>query len=306
MDRLIKRFRHYLVPGQSNNFRARALHTSSIFFYIIILLFIQTTRPILHTINPNILGYATNITMERILLLVNQERAKVNLAPLSVSTLLQSAAAAKASDMFNKNYWAHISPTGVTPWTFITGAGYQYLYAGENLAKSFSSSDEVVAAWMKSPTHRANILKKEYTEIGLAVMNGTLAGEETTLVVQEFGTRVKNKAVLAQNPEELPSVTVIPKVAVIPTGTSQKVAFIDSSGLQVVQNKETTPKIQGSSFTKNTSLLLAEFLLLVLFIDSIYIWKHKTARITGRNLSHIIFLATLIGAMVSAGVGVIL
>jgi len=91
--------------------------------------------------------------------------------------------------MFAKDFWAHIAPDGTTPWKFILDSGYKYLYAGENLAKDFQTSDDVVAAWMASKMgHRENILNTHYNEIGVAVVNGTLGGFQTTLVVQMFGS----------------------------------------------------------------------------------------------------------------------
>src|SRR3972149_9762200 len=104
--------------------------------------------------------------------------------------------------MFQENYWSHYSPDGKTPWDVILGAGYKYEYAGENLAKNFLFSNGFVDAVMNSTTHRDNLLKKEYTEVGYAIVNGTLNGEQTTLVVQEFGkpmTSVSQAAEKVQN-----------------------------------------------------------------------------------------------------------
>src|SRR3972149_542290 len=167
LHRIKKAIYHYFVPHESNNYRARTIHHSSLIFYILLLLLFQSSFPIIRKINPNILGYATNINVERIIEIVNIKRKEVNIGPLIVSAELSEAATKKASDMFSQNYWAHVSPTGITPWVFITQSGYDYVYAGENLAKSFNTSEEVVEAWMNSQTHRANILKPEYTDIGI-------------------------------------------------------------------------------------------------------------------------------------------
>lgn len=282
--------RHLLTPHESNNYKAKSLHHPVLILYLIFLFTLQQTSFFVGKLGPQILGYATNITVDHILELVNGERAKKNLTPLALSQELSSAAQQKGSDMFSKNYWAHVSPTGTTPWDFITSAGYKYVYAGENLAKSFYTSDEVVSAWMKSPTHRANILKPEYSEIGLAVLNGHLVGEETTLIVQEFGARSNDVASNANSP---PSPTTAAKpvpVAYIPVALSEQKTAI-----------ALPPNI-----TKTASLIIVEFLLVVLFVDSILIWKHKTVRISGHSLAHIIFLAALLGAIGATGVGVIL
>jgi hypothetical protein len=101
--------------------------------------------------------------------------------------LLTSAAHAKADNMFDEQYWDHFGPNGETPWQFILASGYSYVYAGENLAKGFTTSEGVHAAWMASASHRENIMNANYKEIGIAVVPGTLLGEDVLLVVQIFG-----------------------------------------------------------------------------------------------------------------------
>jgi hypothetical protein len=78
------------------------------------------------------------------------------------------------------------SPQGqMDPWQFIINSGYQYLYAGENLGKDFSSAEKLVTAWMNSPLHRDNLLNPNYSEIGVAVIEGPyLDKKDTTLIVQ--------------------------------------------------------------------------------------------------------------------------
>jgi len=126
--------------------------------------------------------------------MTNSERAKAGLGTLSVNGALTSAATAKANDMFAKGYFAHTSPDGRTPWDFIAGSGYDYVYAGENLAIGYSSASELMSAWMNSPTHRDNILSSKFREIGIAVVSGQYDGAETTIVVQEFGAQVAAEA----------------------------------------------------------------------------------------------------------------
>jgi hypothetical protein len=90
-------------------------------------------------------------------------------------------------DMLNENYFAHTSPDGITPWYWISKAGYKYVAAGENLAKGFTESEYVHEAWMSSPSHKANILNSTYQDVGIAVVEGTINGEKTTIAVQFFG-----------------------------------------------------------------------------------------------------------------------
>lgn len=170
-----------------------------------------------------ILGYATNITVDQVVAQTNQQRSAVGLAPLQFSGVLSSAAQAKAQDMFSNNYWAHVSPSGKQPWDFIREAGYSYQAAGENLARDFYQTDTMMGAWMASPTHKANIVNTKYSQIGVAVVNGTLEGTETTLVVQMFGNPVGATAARGQTGDASaapsPSVAPAPPVAQTPKPT---------------------------------------------------------------------------------------
>ncbi len=120
--------------------------------------------------------------------LANSDRSEENLGNLKISPVLVEAAQAKANDMAEKGYFAHNSPEGLTSWHWFSEAGYSFSYAGENLAVNFSDSMDVENAWMKSPTHRANIMNGKFTEIGIATAVGEYKGKETVFVVQMFGT----------------------------------------------------------------------------------------------------------------------
>lgn len=119
--------------------------------------------------------------------LTNGARTDESLAPLAESEVLAKGAQMKADDMAAKGYFSHTGPDGSLPWKWFKEAGYQYEYAGENLAVNFAESEDVVDAWLKSPTHRANILKREFTEVGIATATGTYKGKEAVFVVQFFG-----------------------------------------------------------------------------------------------------------------------
>ncbi len=123
--------------------------------------------------------------------LTNEDRADQGLSKLAINDKLVSAAGMKAGDMADKSYFAHVSPDGKTPWYWIEQAQYNYLYAGENLAVNFYDSEDVEEAWMDSPTHKANIMSRNFTEIGIATARGKYKGETTTFVVQMFGSPKK-------------------------------------------------------------------------------------------------------------------
>jgi uncharacterized protein YkwD len=120
-------------------------------------------------------------------LLTNSVRASYGLETLAEDVLLDAAAQLKANDMASRGYFAHVSPLGVSPWSWFASVGYFYMYAGENLAVRFDDPVNVVAAWLVSPMHRANILRSSYTQMGIGVARGMYQGEEATFVVQFFG-----------------------------------------------------------------------------------------------------------------------
>src|SRR3989344_2209100 len=167
--------KHLLIPHESNNHRAKILHNSSIFVILVLVLFSSLFVYFLKNTRPDILGISYSISETELLALINNMRQENGLAPLVLNDKLSDAARRKAADMFQKNYWSHFSPDGATsPWGFIRAAGYNYMYAGENLAKGFTDAGSIVNAWMNSSTHRENILSSRFKEVGFAISPGSL------------------------------------------------------------------------------------------------------------------------------------
>jgi hypothetical protein len=144
----------------------------------------------------------------------NAARTQNGVAELNVSPLLTQAAQEKANDMVANNYFAHTSPSGLTPWYWFEQVGYAFSFAGENLAVNFTDSEDVTDAWMNSPEHRANILDNDYTQIGIATAEGTYNGQPAIYVVEEFGTPasqpiafLNSASAAASAPQTPPSVT---------------------------------------------------------------------------------------------------
>ncbi len=129
------------------------------------------------------------LTDEGVISQTNIQRANNgNLTALTEDDLLDDIATLRLEDMFSNQYFAHVSPTGESAVTVASDVGYTYLALGENLALgNFNGDAGVVAAWMNSPGHRANILNSGYTEIGVAVGKGTYQGQSTWIAVQIFG-----------------------------------------------------------------------------------------------------------------------
>jgi hypothetical protein len=156
----------------------------------------------------------------------------------------------------------HVRFGGKTPWYWFEQAGYDYAAAGENLAVNFTDSKDVTAAWLASPSHRANIMSGNYTEIGIATARGTYKGKDAIFVVQEFGrpslvarapsiasSSESSLAALVVRSEESPpskAPDIAPKKSPIaPTTTERLLRTID---LPLVANATTT--VAGASEEK--------------------------------------------------------
>ncbi|HSX43465.1 MAG TPA: CAP domain-containing protein [Candidatus Saccharimonadales bacterium] len=133
----------------------------------------------------SVLGYSTDVSAKVLLADTNAFRSTKGEPALELNENLAQAAQAKANDMVKRNYWSHVTPDGTQPWAFMDKAGYAFEAAGENLAYGFGTSDDIVTAWMQSPEHRANILNKDYRDVGFATANASNFqghGPETIIV----------------------------------------------------------------------------------------------------------------------------
>ena len=134
---MIQFLTHLFAPRTSNNYRAKILHASSLAFIVISFFLLSIGVRFIKTSHPEVLGISYSISENELLLDTNLERVKNGLSELKLNEKLSDAARRKAAYMFEKNFWAHFAPDGTTPWSFIKAAGYDYSYAGENLAKGF-------------------------------------------------------------------------------------------------------------------------------------------------------------------------
>lgn len=130
---------------------------------------------------------APAVTLERQLAgldsLVNDVRADKGLKPLKLNAKLNESASLKAKDMVDRNYWAHEAPDGTMAWDLMKQVGYHYSHAGENLAKCYVSNQEIVDAWVESPTHLKNILN-DFEDFGFGY---AYRADGCMLVVNHFG-----------------------------------------------------------------------------------------------------------------------
>ncbi len=187
MRRLGAFLRRYFIPHEENDYRPHILQKTAA---LGILLLIMTTFTVVNIQSLVLVSsdwYASSVLPAVLVDLTNSNRSRESLGALTRNSTLDEAARLKAEDMAAKEYFAHDSPEGLTPWYWFGKVGYEYAFAGENLAVHFSDSDEVVKAWMNSPGHRANIMDEKYTEIGIGTARGSYKGSPTIFVVQLFG-----------------------------------------------------------------------------------------------------------------------
>lgn len=188
----------YFLPHERNGYRPHVFGVTSVAALAIVMLvlelgflaqikFIFPNTEFLASVLPGVLATLTN-----------DARASAGVPAVTRSPKLDEAARLAAIDMAEKGYFAHVSPDGKTPWYWLGQVGYAYSYAGENLAVNFSDSQTLQAAWMASPSHEANIVKPQYTQVGFGTADGTYDGKKTTFVVEFFATPLATSTVEAK------------------------------------------------------------------------------------------------------------
>lgn len=323
------------LPHKGNGHHPRALQGNVIIGAIIFVLFIevfllaqtfyfQQLQPMTASVLPAVVADLTN-----------QQRTQNGLQALEVSPLLQEAAQDKANDMAAKGYFSHVSPSGQLPWYWFQQAGYDYQFAGENLAINFTDSQDVVNAWMLSPDHRANILKQQYTQIGIGIAQGMYQGQETTFVVEFFGTPEPTAPTVARpsSPAAAPNIAqpnpaqVAPTTPVETAASTPIPANATSGAPQIlgVQAQETPPQaaaapnvpfwmqLLASPRTYATYFLLALAALFLSFLLMAFIPRtfrysnrlpHPNALLNGAALLAVIFGIMILNASLFSGVNV--
>ncbi|MGB9637508.1 MAG: CAP domain-containing protein [Microgenomates group bacterium] len=288
---------NWFLPHHGNNHKAYLIRSYSLFLLSFVFVFLQIFLNFFLLAKPAVLGYSSNITPERIIELTNKERAKLGLPGLKENKLLSEAARQKAADMFAFNYWAHVSPSGRSPWSFFADVGYKYQYAGENLARDFTDPDSVVQAWMNSPTHRENITNSHYQEIGVAVVNGTLQGAQTTLVVQLFGTPYGAVAPSGATQGSVPATKKITTVTEKPKVVSEET---------ISENSLPAPLTSPLDLTKAIAIFTVGVLLGVFAMDFFLVSRRQTPRLSSRSLAQMMFLIFVLIASLLVKEGAVL
>lgn len=285
---------HWFLPHKDTHKKAHLLSWEGLLIYILIFILLQVSFSIVGYTKPGVLGINSNIDQKTVIDLTNKQREKQGLSDLTENEALDKAAAAKAQNMFAENYWAHYAPSGKTPWDFILASGYHFTYAGENLAKNFYKSDDVVTAWMNSPAHKENLLNPNYKDIGIAVVDGMLNGQKTTLVVQEFGT--------TENVTSRPVADVQGKQIQIPDADLNKPQI----ALVLPQQISAKPVIDPYQILKIAGLGVIGFITALLLLDLYLLKKRGVFRISSHHVAHMAILSLTAGSLILSSPGAVL
>ncbi len=187
----------FFIPSQENSYAPQSLQKVAVGGMLVLILLSFTITNLQSIIWITSDWMVSTILPAVIVEKTNVERAGDALPSLRRNAVLDEAARLKAEHMAKNAYFAHYSPDGISPWYWFGQVNYNFVHAGENLAIHFTDSGEVVEAWMESPTHRANIMNGNYSEIGVGTAEGELDGFPTVFVVQLFGSPAAGQATVA-------------------------------------------------------------------------------------------------------------
>lgn len=245
----MSRIRHHLknafIPHAGNEYRPHALRHPWLGAYAIVVVAAKVIAVIAISFYGSI-AHVADVTPAAIIAQTNQARVQRKAPALKSNALLAKAAESKAQDMARRQYFAHISPSGVTPWYWFKQAGYSYTYAGENLALDFVSTEDVLSAWLQSPSHRSNLLSTKYKDIGVAVTTAKINGATSMIVVQMFGAPLPPPTTKkVTTPVQVPAPAAAKKqvVATTPVVTTPPTKVLGEAAQNVVTPTPVAPTV---------------------------------------------------------------
>lgn len=250
---------------------------------------------------------ASSVDPSTVIELANRARAAAGLPALAENAKLSAAAREKAKDMIKNDYFAHTSPAGHDPWYWIRQSGYAYKAAGENLAINYDDAREQQSAWMKSETHRANILNAKYTETGVAVVEGKIDGETSLVTVQMFGmpavavVHAAQETPSAQEPALAPAIKGVETEAAEPATVQTALPVVSES---VPVTVPAVPAVQGGAWFEEVWYVAMAFLIVaVLMAPTTLVAKSFSAlysHFVEEQLLHAAYQAEVMAALLDA------
>lgn len=203
MKRVARHLKNHFIPHKGNGYTPHLLKHRALLAYSGILIATKAALVILGIAYPSASLYSFAINESNIVRMTNEARQEAGLDSLDINATLRGAAQAKADDMIARQYFSHEGPEGESPWQWLNKSGYRYTAAGENLAIHYKTAEALGQGWLASPTHRANILDKRFTEVGVGFSQGKIEGYDSIVVVQLFASpRTPAAKPIAQPPKE--------------------------------------------------------------------------------------------------------
>jgi len=233
--------KHHFIPHEGNNYHPHIFHSKRTifysFFFIAIKVFVigyAALLPIQAYMAPDVLTAQAN----KILALTNDVRAKDGLHALDRAALLDRSAEARASDMAENGYFSHTGPNGHTLGYFMKLTDHRYVNTGENLALGFLTAEEVVDAWVKSPSHYANLVDADFKEFGIGIGEGMYEGGATIFIAEHFGDPISLETQARAAPET-------------DTKETPRVALSQQQAQKTVYTPTPTTSVEGSLTDSN-------------------------------------------------------
>lgn len=295
----MNRITNFFIASAQNNYKPAALSYKAMIVYGILLL-------VLRLFLGSLKAEATAIESNALMAMINEERTNRNLNALFTNSALLKAASLKSQDMLARDFFAHVDPDGNYVWPKIIAAGYTpYKLLGENLAVDFSTAEGMIKAWLDSPTHRANLLHKEFVDQGLSAQFGDFQERYTNVTTSLFGslTQIIKSKKIARAPVTPPP----------PPKQEIKGEDIPSPGeLEPVVPEKVTPPppppffmpakpqktgsnlIEAFDVSRIIFTVFGLFLLIILALDSIIIYRQQMIYARSHSSYHLSTLLLLV------------
>lgn len=294
----------FFIASETNNYSPGVLSYKAFILYGVVLMLLRVFM------GPTP-AMSAAVDSGKLMALINMERVNRNLNALYTNDKLLLAAAEKARDMIDRDYFSHIDPDGNYIWAKVTAAGYTpYQILGENLAINFDTSEGMIEAWLNSPKHRENLLHLEFIDQGLVAAYGDYQGHYTNLTASLFGTlasvkndaSVKNATINGQQTNPRPSTPAPVKIEEQGDPVAEEIEAApetprDDTPAPTAPHRPSPriPNLTRIVFTAAGLLLLG-----VLTIDAIIIHKHDLALGRSHSSHHLLsfFLLVIVSIVI--------
>jgi hypothetical protein len=258
------------VPHRHNQYRPHLIRSKLLIPSLLILFGMQIGVNL--ATSGEVLGEKSYISTQDLLATANSMRKQSGAGGLRINHELSVAAQSKVQDMLTNQYWSHVSPQGVQPWSWVEESGYRYKTAGENLAKNFHSASAITQAWYDSPSHRENLLDPDFVDVGFATAEGVLNGKSVILTVALYGQPTFAGAVAATAP--IAALPANEKAAFNSAGTYGRLTLVDRINVS----------IQAIPPTVFITISILVVLLLVAMVAQLY--RHQQPASRHRSYFH--------------------